>query len=148
MIGKAFNSFKTKLGNNASSIQSTQLFETQSATKVEPEGLPMAPLSAFRKRPVKLTYDKNEFHMFRLPSEDGFLLGSFDSDEMFGKRKGIMHSPHIKAQTDLDSNLVWAIAGVTVLMCLGQMKTHATFKGLRDNFRTGDMGKFSEADFK
>ena len=33
-----------------------------------------APRNPYRKRPVKLIYDKNEFHMFRLPSEKAFLL--------------------------------------------------------------------------
>lgn len=56
---------------------------------MDPTGLPTVSDSAFRKRPVKLSYDKNEFHMFRLPSEDAFLLSSYDKDELFGKRKGI-----------------------------------------------------------
>ena len=108
----------------------------------------MAPRSAFRKRPTKLTYDKNEFHMFRLPSEDGFLLGSFDRDDLFGKRKGIDHSPHIKAQTDLDSNLIWAYGAITLLLACYELKNHADFRTLRGNFRDGEMAKFKESDFK
>ena len=50
---------------------------------------------AFRKRPVKLAYDKNEYWMFRFPSEQAFLLVPFESADIFGKRKGITHSTHI-----------------------------------------------------
>ena len=42
------------------------------------EKLPRAPINPYRKRPIKLHYDLNEYHMFRLPSENHFLLGSFD----------------------------------------------------------------------
>jgi hypothetical protein len=42
------------------------------------ERLPHAPANPYRKRPLKLHYDLNEYHMFRLPSENHFLLGTFD----------------------------------------------------------------------
>lgn len=31
--------------------------------------LPKAPANPYKKRPVKLKYDRNEFYSFRLPSE-------------------------------------------------------------------------------
>ena len=86
--------------------------------------------------------------MFRLPSEDGYLLGAIDRDEIFGKRKGTTHSPHIQAQTDLDSNLLWLFAGVTLLMVAGEVKNHSEFRTLRENFRDGDMAKLTVEDFK
>ena len=86
--------------------------------------------------------------MFRLPSEDGFLLGAMDADDLFGRRKGINHSPHIQAQTDLDSNLLWAIAAIMVVMSLRELKNHDQFRTLRENFRDSDLGKFKESDFK
>jgi len=102
----------------------------------------LAPRSAFRKRPTKLSYDKNEFHMFRLPSEDTFLLGGMDRDEMFGKRKGISHSPHILAQTELDSNMLWGLGLFMILLAGYEVKNHAQFRNLRENFRNSDCGKF------
>ena len=74
--------------------------------------MPPAPRNPYRKRPVKLIYDKNDFHMFRLPSEKSFLLGSYDYNNLFGSRDGINHSPHIRAQMNLDNNLVWAYLGL------------------------------------
>ena len=147
MIGKQFNKFKSTFSSTLSSAQSTKSYDVTAGTQVNVNELPLAPNSAFRKRPVKLSYDKNEFHMFRLPSEDGFLLGSMDRDEIFGKRKGTTHSPHIKAQTDMDSNLLWLFAGVTLVMVAGEVKNHAEFRTLRESFRDGDMGKFKESDF-
>ena len=73
-----------------------------SATRIDGSNLPRAPLSAFRKRPVRLNYDKNEFYMFRLPSENHFLMQNFEKEDIFGKRYGLQHSPHIKAQMDID----------------------------------------------
>ena len=95
MIGKNFNKFKSSFSANVSGVLSTKNYDITTPTKINATDLPLAPQSAFRKRPVKLSYDKNEYHMFRLPSEDGFLLGSMDRDELFGKRKGVSHSPHI-----------------------------------------------------
>ena len=89
MIGKNFNKFKTNLAQTVSSAQSAQNYDIMKGTRFDTEGLPQAPTSAFRKRTVKLNYDENEFHMFRLPSEDGFLLNGFDRDEIFGRRKCI-----------------------------------------------------------
>ncbi len=148
MIGKQFNAFKGKFANALSSAQSNATYDITAGTKVDATGLPLAPRSAFRKRPTKLVYDKNEFHMFRLPSEDGFLLGAMDRDELFGRRKGITHSPHIKAQTDLDSNLLWAFAAVTIFLAARELKRHDQFRTLRENFRASDLGKFKESDFK
>ncbi len=148
MIGKQFNKFKSTFSSSLSGIQSTKTYDITANTRVNAKDLPLAPQSAFRKRPVKLTYDKNEFHMFRLPSEDGFLLGAMDRDEIFGKRKGVTHSPHIQAQTDMDSNLLWLFAGITLLMVAGEVKNHSEFRTLRENFRDGDMAKLSVSDFK
>ena len=86
--------------------------------------------------------------MFRMPSEETYLLDSFNKEDLFGKRKGITNSPHIKSQTDLDSNLVWAIAALMFGMLIYDIKPAAQMKTLRTNYRQSDMGKFEEADFK
>ena len=76
--------------------------------------------------------------MFRLPSEKQFLLGSFDSTDIFGARKGINHSPHIRAQMNLDTNLVWGFAIVSmVLMFIENKRTH-NFVTLRKNMVNSD----------
>ena len=126
MIGKQFNKFKSSFSSSLSGVQSTKVYDITASTKIDATGLPLAPQSAFRKRPVKLSYDKNEYHMFRLPSEDSFLLGAMDRDEIFGKRKGITHSPHIQAQTDLDSNLLWLFAGATLNTRLSSARLEKT----------------------
>ena len=71
--------------------------EFKSPEGITAEQLPRAPLNPWRKRPVKLTYDRTDFEMFRLPSEKAFLLGGYDYADLFGKRKGIQHAPHIKS---------------------------------------------------
>ena len=117
------------------------------ASRMSGSGLPQAPVSAFRKRPVKLSYDKNEYWMFRLPSENHYLMQQFDKTELFGTRHGIQHSPAMLAQTQLDNKLLIGLAGVFVLMMLGEFRRNGTFQPLRENFRSSDMGRFSKEDF-
>ena len=129
-------------------IGSTTEYVLPQVVKQDTTGLPVTPRSAFRKRPVRLNYDANEFHMFRLPSERKFLLGSLEAEDIFGKRKGIQHSPHIKAQTQLDTRLLWVFGLITFYMAMAEIpKTHQ-FKVYRENFRDGQMGKFKVSDFK
>ena len=109
--------------------------------------MPRAPKSAFRKRPVRLNYDRNEFWMFRLPSENAFLLETFNSKDIFGKKEGLNHSPHIKAQMDVDHNLLLGLIGVSFLMLTYEMTQNAKFTTLRENFRKTGYGRFSADDF-
>ena len=86
--------------------------------------------------------------MFRLPSENEFLLSGMDRDDIFGYRKGLQHSPFMQAQQNLDSNLLWAIFGLNVLMLGSVIRQNARNKTLRENYRYTDMGFFKEEDFK
>ena len=108
----------------------------------DPVGIPRAKQSAFRKRPVKLNYDQNEYYSFRLPSEETSLLGNFDRDEIFGKRQGINHSPHIQAQINLDNRLLLLIGGLTVYMVLTLIPQTTEIQRLRKQYRRTDMGRF------
>ena len=110
--------------------------------------IPKAPINPYRKRPVKLDYDKNEYWSFRLPSEDYFLLGSFDRHDLFGKRKGIEHSPHIRAQLNLDNKIIASFAGLFLVMAWFEIKNTDQTVTLRENYRKSDMGKFEISDFK
>ena len=116
--------------------------------RIDPTGLPVAPRSAFRKRPVKLEYDANEYHLFRLPSEDQFLFSGMDKDDIFGYRKGMQHSPFMQAQQNLDSNLCWAVCIGSLLMMNVVCKQKAKMATLRENYRMADMGWFCEDSFK
>ena len=95
-----------------------------------------------------MKYDRNEYHAFRLPSEQAFLLGSYNYNDIFGERKGIEHSPHIQAQINLDNNLLWLWLLLTMLAFGAEMKNHDEFLALRDNLLNHDMGKFKYDDFK
>lgn len=127
---------------------SPKQYDIMAGVKASGENLPKAPVNPYRKRPVKLAYDKNEFYSFRLPSEHHFLLGSMDTEDIFGKRKGIEHSPHIRSQLDLDSNMLWLWFFVTFVALALEMKYHDEFVALRHNFTNSDKGKFEYDDFK
>ena len=114
---------------------------------VTAEQLPQAPSSPYRKRPVKITYDKNDFHMFKLPSEKAFLVGSFNYNDLFGDRNGINHSPHIRAQMDLDTNLVWGVFLVSIALLVVENKRTHNFVTLRENYLNSDKGHFQVEDF-
>ena len=86
--------------------------------------------------------------MFRMPSEKNFLIGAMDYNELFGKRKNTDHSPAIRNQLDLDTNLCILMFGTTLLLLFKEAgKTHK-YETLRQNMSESDMGKFSVEDFK
>jgi hypothetical protein len=150
MLGKALQKGRTELYQVLLSASSKKTYDMSSNYRGDGDGadIPKAPANPYKKRPMKLKYDKNEFYSFRLPSENHFLLGAFDNEDIFGKRKGIEHSPHIRAQLNLDSNLVYIYLFLTFLAFGLEMKYHDEFVALRDNYVTSDMGKFSYDDFK
>ena len=121
--------------------------ELLGATKIDGSLLPRAPESAFRKRPVRLVYDKNEFWAFRLPSENAFLMGNFDKQSLFGTRHGLQHSPHIRAQMDIDSQIMMGLVGVTAAMLVFEFKKNGKMLNLRDSFRSVTYGRFEADDF-
>ena len=148
MIGKWLQKAKPEIFEGVLKLGSSKQHDITAPYHVSGEGLPNAPLNPYKKRPLKLTYDRQEFQMFRLPSEQLFLLGSFDTEDLFGKRKGIQHSPHIKSQMDLDSNLLWIYFFLMVLTMGMEVKPHDEFVTLRMNFENHDMGRFKYEDFK
>ena len=122
-------------------------YDIMKPSQLSGDNLPQAPRSAFRKRPVKLTYDRNEYWQFRLPSEDAQLMGPFQKDDVFGKRQGVDYSPHIKAQVELDTRLLWLIGGLSIFAMMAQAKGMEEFSALRLNYRQANMGRFSADDF-
>ena len=124
MLGKIAGKAQGAAGEGAKAAAAAQgqRAELFAAAKMDGASLPQAPQSAFRKRPVRLSYDKNEFYAFRLPSEHNFLMQNFDKTDVFGKRHGIQHSPHIKAQMDIDTKILLALIGASLLMLTSDFK--------------------------
>ena len=83
-LGMMFMNFRTAITNATGSIGTTGTTTISAFKPYDGENLPRAPVSVYRKRPIKLIYDKNDYHMFRLPSEKTFLLGSYDYEDLFG----------------------------------------------------------------
>ena len=103
--------------------------------------------TAFRKRPVKVRYDRKDYYKFYMPSEKSFLFSMFDREDIMGTRKNTQHSPHIRTQMDLDTKLLAFTVLLTVIMTLFNMKSFETYKILRQNHLNSELGKFSEDDF-
>ena len=76
-VGQIFTSLRTGVATGFSSLYGKK---THTIPQTEPynidgvtaASLPATPGNPYRKKPVKLVYDKNEFHMFKLPSEKAF----------------------------------------------------------------------------
>ena len=101
-IGKLFLNVRNQVYSGFGGVFSKKVYTTEEFNKynvdgVTAEALPKAPANPFRKRPTKIIYDKNEYHMFKLPSEKHFLLSGFDYETLFGYKKGMSHSSHLKA---------------------------------------------------
>ena len=146
MLGKVAGKAQS-VANEGTKIAATRDYELFAGAKMDGSQLPQAPKSAFRKRPVSLTYDKNEFYMFRMPSENAFFLQNFDKHAIFGTRHGLQHSPHIKAQMDIDHRILLGLVGASVLMLLTNMRSNAKMMNLRENYRESTYGKFEVDDF-
>ena len=74
-------------------------------------------------------------------------MGTFESRDVFGKKEGLNHSPHIAAQMSVDHSLLLGLIGVSFLMLTYEMSTNAQFTTLRENFRTTGYGRFEADDF-
>ena len=152
-LGQMFTQFRASVVNGMYGITGKKNYLLPETTPYNVNGitaqnLPLAPANPYRKRPVKIVYDKNEFHMFRLPSEKAFLLGGFDHEDIFGERKGINHSPHLRAQMNMDSNLVWSFLILSGVLLVFENKRTSNFTTLRENAEFSELGRFEESDFK
>ncbi len=149
MLAKWIEKSRSGLPELFGAVQTKQNYNILDAYKtVSGDRLPHAPHNPYRKRPMKLTYDKNEYHWFRLPSEQHFLMQPFDYDTIFGRREGINHSPAVRSQLNLDSNLVWLYFLFTILALGTEFRQHNQFVTLRQNHDNSDMGVFTVEDFK
>ena len=149
MLNKQFTS-KAAFSTAAEAAKVATTAEKQdllAASRIDASNLPRAPQSAFRKRPVRLTYDKNEFYAFRLPTENYFLMQNFDSSAIFGKRHGLDHSPHIRDQINIDSRILLGLVGVSLLMVFSDFSRQGKFCNLRENYRRVTYGRFEADDF-
>ncbi len=72
MLGKILQKNRGDLYDKLLSVSSKRTYDL-SQTLLAPAGsaagLPQAPANPYRKRPLKLKYDKQEYYSFRLPSE-------------------------------------------------------------------------------
>lgn len=122
-------------------------YDITSYTLKKNDQLPVKNANAFRKRPTDLQYDPNEFHSFLLPSEKMLTYSVFDVKDVFGKRKNSRHSPYVRTQLDLDTNILIAWFLATMLMWFTQLKAQDKYENLRESFLNSDMGRFEREDF-
>ena len=111
------------------------------------DSVPKTPLNPWRKRPVRLVYRETDFQSFRMPSEKSFLLGAYDYNELFGKRKNTDHSPQIRTQIDLDTNLCLLMFGTTLTLLFWEVGRTHKYDTLKQNMSEAEMGKFKAEDF-
>ena len=74
-------------------------------------------------------------------------MNAFNGKDVFGKKEGLNHSPHIAAQMSVDHSLLLGLIGVSFLMLTYEMTSNAQFSNLRENFRTTGYGRFEADDF-
>ena len=77
MLGKVLQKSRGDLYDALLAVSTKRSYDLSSNYR-EQSSLPKAAANPYKKRPMKLVYDKNEYHSFRLPSENHFLLGAFD----------------------------------------------------------------------
>jgi len=73
-IGQMFTQLRSSVWAGYSGMYSDKIRTIPEVRPYDQDGitaasLPNGPTNPYRKRPTKVIYDKNDFHMFRLPSE-------------------------------------------------------------------------------
>jgi hypothetical protein len=84
MIGKWFSKSKDNIHKGVLGTASGKVYDITEAHKISGKNFPQTPGNPYRKKNVKLVYKKSDFHYFRLPSEQAFLLSPFDTQDLFG----------------------------------------------------------------
>ena len=147
MLGKSWTDFRgivrSTLGHS-----SGRNYDVVKMTEMDGSHLPPAKISVFRKRPLKLKYDHNHYNRFLLPSERTFIYGWYDTEDLLGKRRNTSHSPHIRTQMDLDSNILWVWMLASIALLYLEFGYRDKFFTLRANFLLSEKGWIKEEDLK
>lgn len=146
MLGRAMTGLRQ---TGSSLLRTTGAAKDHSLTELTHKKditLPIKNPNAFRKRPTKVNYDHMDYAPFLLPSEKEFTYAVFDTQDVFGKRKNHRHSPFVKRQLDLDSNLVLFWLFASLVIWFSQLGKSDEFVNLKENLHNSDMGYLTEDD--
>ena len=72
----------------------------------------------------------------------------FDEKDLFGSRRNMNHSPHIKAGIDLDNKIIIGVCLLTAIMFFKEIGFYERWKVLRFNQLKSNMGWVTEDNLK
>jgi hypothetical protein len=81
------------------------------------EYTPRTPISPFRRKPMSVIYDQNNFQQFVMPSKRQYVHGFIDIEKLFGIKRWRNDSPFIKEYIRIDNEIfVYSIIATVVLI--------------------------------
>jgi hypothetical protein len=112
------------------------------------EYLPRKKINPFKKAPLMLKYDRNNFSQFVLPSKRAEVFSMWGLEELFGIKRWRNDSPFIKEYIRVD-NQIFVIFILLIVLTWPIVKYRVTVLNQGyDTFLTTNMGKYTAEDLK
>lgn len=112
------------------------------------EYLPRRKINPFKKRPLNVTYDYQNFNSFVLPSRRDEHFHMFNQEELFGIKKWRNDSPYIREYIRVDNQIFLIFFLIATLTAPFIIYHHRLLLEYWDNFLTSDMGALTSDDVK
>jgi hypothetical protein len=114
--------------------------------EIRGEYLPRKKINPFKKNPLQVVYDRNDFQSFVLPSKRSEVYGLWGTEELFGVKRWRNDSPFIKEYVRVDNQIFAILLLILVLFWpLYMYRQKEVIKGY-DTFLTHSLGKFTADD--
>jgi hypothetical protein len=110
------------------------------------EYLPRKKINPFKKNPLQVVYDRNDFQSFVLPSKRSEVYGIWGTEELFGVKRWRNDSPYIKEYVRVDNQIFAIVLLIMILLWpIYMYRQNELMKGY-DNYLTTSLGKFTADD--
>jgi len=120
--------------------------KTEMPYELRGEYLPRQKINPFKKNPLQVVYDRNDFQSFVLPSKRSQIYGIWGTEELFGVKRWRNDSPYIKEYVRVDNQIFAIVLLVMILLWpIYMYRQNELMKGY-DNYLTTSLGKFTADD--
>jgi hypothetical protein len=124
----------------------SHLFDKFKVFEVKADYLPRQKINPFRKRPLRVIYDHNDFMSFVMPSRRGSVFKGWSHEELFGVKRWRNDSAFIKEYMRVDNQLCMIVFIGLLLLIPGYINFHREVLEAMDGVLTANLGNYSSDD--
>ncbi len=110
------------------------------------EYTPRRPINPFKRKPMSVIYDQNNFQQFVMPSKRQDVYGFVDIEKLFGIKRWRNDSPFIKEYIKIDNQIVFICILGTLIYIAFSTERHRRIEDLKLNILLDDKGVFTSKD--